>query len=176
MALNGIIVLLISYLIMMLVSKKVKVPAEILLFLDSSVKNANAICEMTIHNKIEEATGISKKVREFFKDKNVSERIRMVSALAVEEIIVDMIKHPGMEEKREGKRVMDVKIFEDDENVQILIRNIAPLYNPLANSDDKENETKDGIRLAQLLATDISYSYVYKMNVVNVLINKGISE
>lgn len=176
MALNGIIVLLISYLIMMLVTKKVRVPAETLLFLDSSVKNANAICEMTIHNTLEEATGISKKVQEFFKDKNVSERIQMVSALAVEEIIVDMIKHPGMEEKRAGKRVMDVKIFEDDENVQILIRNIAPLYNPLANSDDKENETKDGIRLAQLLATDISYSYVYKMNVVNVLLNKGIQE
>lgn len=176
MALNGIIVLLISYIIMMLVSKKIIVPAEILLFLDSSVKNANAVCEMTIHNIIEEAAGISEKVQNFFKDKNVSERIRMVSALAVEEIIVDMIKHPGMEEKREGKRVMDVKIFEDDENVQILIRNIAPLYNPLANSDDKENETKDGIRLAQLLATDISYSYVYKMNIVNVLLNKGITE
>lgn len=175
MALNGIIVLVFSYLIMMLISRKVKVPAEKLLFLDSSIKNANSECEMTFHNTIEEAVGLSEKVSEFYKNKNVSERIQTVSALVVEEIAVDMIKHPGIEEKRAGKRVMDVKLYEDEENVQIMIRNIAPFYNPLANSDDMDNENKNGIRLAQTLAKEISYTYVYKMNIVNIVLKKSLS-
>ena len=160
---------------MMLASRKIKVPAEKLLFLDSSIKNANSEYELTFHNTIEEAVGISEKVREFYKNKNVSERIQTVSALVVEEIAVDMIKHPGIEEKRAGKRVMDVKLYEDEENVQIMIRNIAPFYNPLANSDDVDNENKDGIRLAQLLAKEISYTYVYKMNIVNIVLDMSLS-
>ena len=67
-----------------------------------------------------------------------------------------------------------MKLYEDEENVQIMIRNIAPFYNPLANSDNKEDENKDGIRLAQSLATEISYTYVYKMNIVNIVLSKSI--
>ncbi len=174
MALNGIIVLVLSYLLMMLVTRKVKVPVEKLLFLDGSIRDASSLYEMTIHNTIEEATGLSAKIQEFFKNKNVPERIQMVSAIAAEEIVIDMINHPGQEEKRAGKRVIDVKLFEDEENVQLMIRNIAPFYNPLANSDDDKNESKDGIRLAQALAKDISYTYVYKMNVVNVMLSKTV--
>lgn len=174
MAVNGIIVIALSYLILMLATRKIKVPVDWLLFLDGSIKDANSICELTINNTIEDATGLSERVQEFFKDKGVSEHIQMVSAIAVEEIAVDMINHPGQEEKRAGKRVMDIKLFEDEEDIQIIIRNIAPFYNPLANSDCQDDANKDGIRLAQLLATDISYTYVYRMNVVNVLLKKNV--
>jgi hypothetical protein len=56
--------------------------------------------------------------------------------------------------------------------LRTIIRNESAAYNPLDFELDNESFRKMGVKLAQKLAHSINYSYVYKMNIVTIDINK----
>lgn len=67
---------------------------------------------------------------------------------------------------------MDIKLFSDEDALRVVIRNVAPAYDPLTFQLDDNTFSKVGVKLAQKVARQISYTYVYKMNIVTIDVDK----
>jgi hypothetical protein len=67
---------------------------------------------------------------------------------------------------------MDIKLFADESMLRTIIRNESAMYNPLDFELDGESFSKIGVKLAQNLADNITYNYVYRMNIVTIDINR----
>ncbi len=80
-----------------------------------------------------------------------------------------------MKKFRTEKAYMDIKAFRDEEGIEIILRNYDEPYDPLVFEYEDETFSKIGVRLVQKLATDISYSYAYHLNVVTVKIQTEVT-
>ena len=65
---------------------------------------------------------------------------------------------------------MDIKAFLDEDRIEIVLRNYDEPYNPLMFERADESFSKIGISMVQKIASDITYSYAYHLNVVSVQI------
>ncbi|MBQ3472376.1 MAG: hypothetical protein IJH17_08520, partial [Clostridia bacterium] len=68
------------------------------------------------------------------------------------------------------KTFMDIKAFRDEDKIEIVLRNYDEPYNPLLFEREDESVSKIGVSMVQKIASDISYSYAYHLNVVSVTI------
>lgn len=100
-------------------------------------------------------------------------RMNWERLLCLEELAADFVAHTLQEGKQDAERViMDIKLFSDEDRLRVVIRNEAAAYNPLDFSLDDTTFAKVGVKLAQKVARRIEYSYVYKLNIVTIDVDK----
>ena len=66
---------------------------------------------------------------------------------------------------------MDIKVFREEGQIEIVIRNYDEPYNPLVFESENDSFSKIGITLVQKISKNISYNYVYHMNVISMVLD-----
>ena len=172
-AANALPFLLVLYLIRSLKSKTLRLSPERMLCLDETIRDHAPMLDISILSSNSDVTGISGQVHKFLKSENVAPRTSYMTALCIEELAADFVEHTQLDQiKAADKAIMDIKLFSDADKLRIIIRNVAPAYNPLDFQLDTETFSKIGVNLVQKVATHIDYSYVYKMNIITIDLNK----
>lgn len=159
------------YALFMIKEKKILVPAEKILCLRKQIITRSPQLDVTIKNTDCDVCSISEKIYDYLNEHNVSRRTAYISSLATEEIAADVAANSDIISKSSTDR-MDIKIFVDEDTVEIVIRIFGESYNPL-NYDTKTDEYgMCGVKLAAQISDKINYSYVYKLNIVTVTLKK----
>lgn len=161
------------YLIRSLLHRSFRTNPERLLFLDESIRDNVPVFDLSIRSSNTDVTSISTQVHSFLKTQNVSERTAYMTALCLEELAADFVAHTAEERTKDAERtIMDIKLFSDEDSLRMIIRNAAKRYNPLQFELDDQTFAKVGVKLAQKVARQIDYSYVYQMNIVTIQLDK----
>lgn len=147
--------------------------ADKLLQYEADIKDNVPVLDISIHYSNSDVSGISERVHGFLKGEGASDRTAYICALCIEELAADMVGHTLAAAKAgSSSELMDIKLFSDPESFKIVLRNIAKPYNPLDFEYDNGTFAKIGTFMAQELAGNITYNYVYKMNIIDIEIGK----
>ena len=160
---------IVFYLVFVLINRKFPVPLERLLVLEK-YENRDTALDVSIPIKSEQVSFVSEKLQSFFLDKGTPSRIAYASALCMEEIAADYLDYRRKSGASDKKAFMDIKAFRDEDKIELILRNYDKPYNPLVFERDEESFAKIGVTMVQRIASDISYSYAYHLNVVSVTI------
>lgn len=159
--------------LMMLLSHKNKGISDKLLRLKPQVVNRPPVFEYEISDNVETAVGISEKIQSFLLEQGKDKRLSYITALSTEELAVDMISklHEDTEKKQEGSKVFDIRLFDEGDTVEILIRSMGKQYDPLEYDQNEDDVSKIGVKMVQRIAENITYTYVYKLNIVTIVLS-----
>ena len=160
---------IVYYSVFALINRQMSVPVEGLLVL-KKYQNRDTAMDVSIPIESEHVSFVSEALQSFFLTHGTSPRIAYVSSLCMEEIAADYLdyrKHEGVSDR---KAFMDIKAFRDEDKIEIILRNYDEPYNPLVFEREEESFRKIGVSMVQKIASDISYSYAYHLNVVSVTI------
>lgn len=170
---NAIPFLILLYLVRSAKNKSGRLTMDRMLCLDESIRDNVPMLDISIKADNTDVTGISRQVHEFLNEEKVSGRTAYITALCLEELAADFVAHSEVEsDKRPDQNIMDIKLFSDEDALRVVIRNVAPAYDPLTFQLDDNTFSKVGVKLAQKVARQISYTYVYKMNIVTIDVDK----
>lgn len=118
-------------------------------------------------------TNLSAQVHAFLERENIPERTSYIVALCLEELAADFAAHcKEIQTKASDREIMDIKIFSDEASVRLIIRNMSKAYNLLNFDPSNDDASNLGIKMAQQFAHSIDYSYVYKINIVTIALDK----
>lgn len=161
--------------VMMLLSWKNPTAADRILRLKPHILNRSSHFEFEIRGTDENAVGISGRIQEYLEKNGHSRRMAYLAALSSEELSVDMIAHQRNEDKKEKAdedgNLFDIRVFSDEGSIEILIRSLGDPYDPLDYDAARNPESKIGVRMIQKIAEKVTYTYVYKMNIVSIVLN-----
>ena len=160
---------IVYYLIFAIINKTLVVPIERLIVLPK-YENRDMAMDVSIPIESEHVSFVSESLQNFFVSHGTSSRIAYFSALCMEEIAADYLDYMKKNDKTNRKAFMDIKAFCDEKKIEIILRNYDKPYNPLIFERDEESFSKIGVSMVQKLASDITYSYTYHLNVVSVSI------
>ena len=168
------IFLIIFAVIFLLRRRTLKPSADDMLFLDESIRDNVPMKDISVHYSNTDITGLSHNIQSFLNNNGASPRTSYMCALCLEELAADFIAHSQItnEKINEDRELMDIKLFSDENTFRIVIRNTAKQYNPLDFEYNPEDFSKIGVRMAQKVAEEIYYNYVYKMNIITIDMNK----
>ena len=170
---NAIPFLIILYLVRSAKNKSMKLTMDRMLCLDESIRDNIPMLDISISSSNTDVTGISRQVHEFLAGQEVSARTAYMTSLCLEELAADFVAHTLQEGKKDAESViMDIKLFSDEDRLRVIIRNEADAYNPLDFALDDTTFAKVGVKLAQKVARRIEYSYVYRLNIVTIDVDK----
>ena len=165
--------LVILYLIYAAKNKGLRLSWEDVLCLSQSLRDNVPVLDISIRADNSDVTGISGRIHRFLLDHGARLRTAYITALCLEELSVDFVEHTMQTQSgKEEQAIMDIKLFSDEDSLRIVIRNIAPRYNPLDFSLDGETFSKVGVKLVQKVSRRIEYNYVYRMNIVTIEVEK----
>ncbi len=167
---NGILFLLLMYLIRSLTRREAKMSVDRMLCLDETIRDNIPMLDISILSTTQDTTAFLEQVHNFLAQEAVSERCSYITALCLEELSVDFIQHT--QEKQSKDEIVDIKLFSDEDTLRLIIRNASAPYNPLDFDRTADDPNKIGIKLAQEVAETIEYSYVFKLNIVTIDIKK----
>lgn len=167
---NGILFLLLMYLVRSAKNRTTKMTLDRMLCLDESIRDNVPRLDISISATTQDSSAYSEQVHSFLKQEAVSERCAYITALCLEELAMDFVQHT--QDRQNKKEIVDIKLFSDEKTMRLVIRNAAAPYDPLQFDHETENENKIGIRLAQQVAEHIDYSYVFSLNIVTIDIAK----
>lgn len=168
---NGILFLLLMYLIRSLKNRTTKMTLDRMLCLDESIRDNVPKLDISIMATTEDTTAFLEQVHDFLKQEQVSERCAYITALCLEELAVDFVQHTQERQSKKGE-IVDIKLFSDEDTLRLVIRNAAKPYDPLQFDHEIENENKIGVKLAQQVAQRIDYTYAFSLNIVTIDIAK----
>lgn len=132
------------------------------IFLFDTSRDDAALLDVTIHNEIEQATGLSERVIQFCKQHNLNERTAMYVGLAVEEMSVNTIEYSC---KLDKKYYIDINVNITDEDIVVGFKDDGIPFDPTVyQPEEKDLFITDGIALLKALATDINYSRSLGLN------------
>ena len=172
-SLNAIPFLLVLYLVRSAKNRSMVLSYDRMFCLDEEIRDNVPKIDISISSDNKDVTFISKQVYDFLLDEKVEQRTAHTTALCLEELAADFVEHTVENDSKKSKDIiMDIKLFADADMLRMIIRNEAKMYNPLDFELDGETFSKMGVKLAQKLAQNINYSYVYKMNIITIDINK----
>lgn len=154
--------------------RTLKPSVDDMLYLDESIRDNVPMKDISIRYNNTDISGLSADIQSFLEDNGAARRTAYMCALCLEEITADVIAHSqNVHEKiNEDRELMDIKLFSDENTFRIVIRNIAKQYNPLDFEYNPEDFSKIGVRMAQKVALEICYNYVYKMNMITIDMKK----
>ena len=101
----------------------------------------------------------------------MDKKLSYKAALCTEEIAADYIAHREVTKKKDKKAYMDIKVFREDGEIKIIIRNYDEPYNPLVFEKEEESFSKIGVTMVQKICKDISYNFAYHLNVVAIVMD-----
>ncbi|MDR0951863.1 MAG: polysaccharide biosynthesis C-terminal domain-containing protein [Oscillospiraceae bacterium] len=135
--------------------------------------------DITITGEGSSISGLSERVQGFLKEHGFNGKRSYMTALCLEELAVDLsdnYREPSLRCFGSSRRslsgktpLMDIKLFADGDNIRVNIRSSGAYYNPLDFKFDDETLKKVGVRMAQSAARKIKYNYMYKMNVIDIV-------
>lgn len=170
---NALPFLLVLFLIRSARFKSLRITLERMLNLHKSIPDNVPMLDISIQSVNTDITSISSRVHAFLSEVHAPSRLAYMTALCLEELAADFVAHSTETgEKNANRQLMDIKMFSDTDSLKIVIRNEAAPYNPLDFSLDKNTFSKVGVKLAQRVARKIEYTYVYKMNIVTIVLDK----
>ncbi len=166
--------LIIFALLFVLCRRKLKPSADDILFLDESVRDNVPMKDISIRYNNTDISGLSAEIQSFLESNGAKPRTAYMSALCLEELAADFIAHSQItnEKINENRELMDIKLFSDENTFRIMIRNTADRYDPLDFTYDKDDFSKIGVHMAQQVAKEIMYNYIYQMNIVTIDMSK----
>ncbi|MCR4600493.1 MAG: hypothetical protein K5767_01960 [Clostridia bacterium] len=173
MGYNFVLFFLVYYLIFVIINRKFPVPLDRLLVLKSTGKRVTEL-DVSVPADAENVTYISEKLQNFLRGNDVAGSIAYKAALCTEEIAADYIAHRkenGTAEKKQKPAYMDIKVFREEGQIEIVIRNYDEPYNPLVFEQDSENFSKIGVIAVQKICRKINYSYAYHLNIVTIVMD-----
>ena len=110
---------------------------------------------------------------EFLIQQNAQQKTAYLTALCLEELAADFVAHTSTKDEKIAEHtIMDIKLFSDKDFYRMIIRNAADAYNPLDFEFNNEDFSKIGIKMVQKLSRRISYTYVYRLNIITIDIDK----
>ena len=161
--------------VMMLMSRKNPTPADRLLRLRPHILERSPCFEYSVEGSEESAVGVSEQLQNFLLENGTSARTALLAALCTEELAVDMVNdlraHP--QKQSSDGRILDIRVFNDDGTAEILIRSLGRAYDPLDMDTAPDPVAKLGVRMVQKLAETVTYTYVYKLNIVSIVLDGG---
>ena len=166
---NFIAFIIVYYIILMIVFRKIPVPLDKLLML-GKLKDRSPVLDVSIPTDAESVTFVSESLQKFFNDNGTSKKTAYICALCMEEIAADYLEHRKQENKTK-KAYMDIKAFRDEGKIELVLRNYDDPYNPLLFEREDESFSKIGVTMVQKISPDITYSYSYHLNVVSLTVN-----
>lgn len=170
---NAIPFLLVLYLIRSVQSKSLVLSYDRMFCLGEEIRDNVPKIDISIKSDNKDVSFISEKIYTFLENEGFDQRTSHTTALCLEELSADFVEHTVGDDSKKGENtIMDIKLFADGNRLRTIIRNEAPMYNPLDFELDGEKFSKMGVKLAQKLARKIQYSYVYKMNIITIDIDK----
>ena len=169
---NTIPFLLVLYLVRSFKNKSFRFSLDRMLCLDESIRDNVPLLDISIRSNNTDVTGISSQVSSFLASENVSDRTAYMTALCLEELASDFVAHVEESDLKADRIIMDIKLFSDEDALRIVIRNAAKPYNPLDFQLDQATFAKVGVKMAQKVSRRIDYSYVYKLNIITILLDK----
>ena len=141
--------------------------------LDKEIRDNVPKIDISIKSDNRDVTFISGQVHEFLEAEGIDPKKAYATALCLEELAVDFVEHTAETDSAKSEdTIMDIKLFVDEDMLRIIIRNEAPMYNPLDFQLDTESFSKVGVKLAQKFAHSIRYNYVYQINIITINICK----
>ena len=170
---NALPFLIALYLIRSAKNKSGRLTMDRMLCLDETIRDNVPMLDISIRSSNTDVTGISQQVHAFLKDQHTGERTAYITALCIEELAADFVAHtPLKDEKAAERAIMDIKLFSDEDFLRIVIRNASAAYNPLDFELDDQTFAKVGVKMVQKLSRRIDYSYVYRMNIITIDVDK----
>jgi anti-sigma regulatory factor (Ser/Thr protein kinase) len=112
---------------------------------------------------------ILERIDTFFKESNLSEHDQFCLNLCCEELMTNIAQHSHGHVVHHS---FDIHIYSDDEGTCVALKDGGKPFNPLfsgkmADTDiSKESSEHLGLRLINNLVENISYKYMYGLNVV----------
>lgn len=170
MGFNFIPFFIVFYLIFAIINKTIPVPLSCLLVLKEE-KNRVSELDVSVPVTAQDVTFVSEKLQGFLKDHAVNKKLAYKTALCMEEIAADYINHRKGSENSDKDAFMDIKVFRSENEIEIVLRNYDKPYNPLVFDKKADELKKIGITMVQKICKDISYSYVYHLNVVSIVMD-----
>ncbi len=169
-----IIGLVVTYIFTMIITRKVPLPLDKFLMLKEQIIHRAPMLDISISNTDEGAVGASERIQNFLQERGLSSRTAYITALCAEELAVDMTAHFKAHPVKYAadNAILDIKVFDDETSMEVIIRSMGTPYNPLDFEVDGENFGKAGVKLAQKVAEKIIYTNVYKMNIVSIVVGK----
>jgi len=168
----GIVFLILMYLVRSIKLRDFRMSRDRLLCLDESVRDNVPMLDISIRANSEDITGLSAQVHRFLEQEKISGRCAYLTALCLEELAEDFLAHAEEESSDVQKEILDIKLFSDEKTLRLIIRNAAKAYNPLAFDLNKTTFSKVGVKMTQKFARSIEYTYVYRLNIVTIDLDK----
>ena len=125
-------------------------------------QNASRDClDVSLHNTLAEATGLSARVTDFCREQGVDQGLAMRAGIIVEEMAVNAVRYGG---QKPNSTLMDVNIRVTDREVRISFRDAGRPFSPLDYKTENSPATVGGIPLIRVLGARLSYSYSLGFN------------
>ena len=171
--LNGLVFLLLVYIVRSIKLKQAGMSVDRMLCLEESIRDNVPMLDISIYADTKDISKLSTQVHEFMTQENVSERTAYMTALCLEELAVDFVDHVEEKAKSDKKKeILDIKLFSDDDSLHMIIRNTSKAYNPLDFDIEAPAPNQIGVSMIRKVARKITYSYVYKMNILTIDLDK----
>ena len=170
MGFNFIPFFIVFYLVLAIVHRAFPVPLQKLLALKQDAERTVAL-DVSIPTEAETVTFVSDQLQHFFLEHGAQPKAAYAAALCMEEIAADYLEHRRGSGSEGKKSYMDIKAFRDAGKIELILRNYDEPYNPLLFEREAESFSKIGVTMVQRIASDITYSYSYHLNVVSVIID-----
>ena len=161
------------FIIRSIIGRNVKFSFDRLFCFDAEIRDNVPKIDISIKSDNRDVSFVSEKIYDFLIGEETEHRIAHATSLCLEEISADFVKHTVDDANQDAeKTIMDIKLFVDDDKISTIIRNESKAYNPLDFENADEESDGLGVQLAEKFASSITYSYVYKMNIVTIVIDK----
>lgn len=162
------------YLVSMIRYRKFPLPMDYFLNLKPHIIKRAPMLDISVMTTDEEVVGASEHISYFLDSSGAAKRNSYAAALCTEELAVDMMEHFKEHPVKNIKdnAILDIKLFDDGDTMEIIIRSMGTSYNPLDFEPDNVSFSKVGVKLIQRIAEKIVYINVYKMNIVSIELKK----
>jgi putative MATE family efflux protein len=132
-------------------------------------KTEGEILDVTIHNKMEEAVGLSQVIIDFCLKNGLAKNKASHAGLIAEELATNIISY-GF--KDQTTHFMDIRLNILPESLILRIRDDGMPFNPVAYIEKEAVEESLGLELVKKMSDDFEYSYVLNFN--NVMVEIGL--
>lgn len=161
------VIAIVTIYIMVCIKKKeiIKKPMD-LLMVDESIDNGNSIY-ISI-NSSDEISKIAQTVQEYCLSENIDRRRSMMAGLCCEEIVSNTIEH-GFPKTKKNKKMVDVFVDVDDNQVNIHIKDNAISFDPHTKIYESNDPTTNiGIRMVSKISSEMNYQNMFGINVLSI--------
>ena len=157
-AFNELFTVLILYIAILLYNLKNKKYKSIFLFESLDFINL----DFTLDNKLENASIASEEIAKFCKDNSISNRESQVAALAVEEMVTNIINY-GYKNNREN--YIDINLKLSNDLLLLRIRDDGLPFDPTKYEfDESKDYLTSGIKLIESMTDKMTYMRILNMN------------